>query len=217
MGEKEDSLTTNTTSVQFLLEEYGQLHDLYLRQRVKRSERVSFYLGLVTAIGGAIVLAAESGVFDPLPLIYVSVTTLALLAVFGIQIHNNLVQNDINSNAYLRRKDLIRRYFVDRDEQLAAYLPYVAGKQQPSILLTARPSSIRITTQLIVAALISSIAIVAQLAFSQFIPLWRGILTAVLASGIAVSGLNLWAQAAYKKAQRRHEGEFAVHRQIYKS
>jgi len=201
--------STNDASVQFLLEEYKHLHELYLRQRVKRSQRVDFFVGLLTAVVGGLVLAAQSGSIDQLTLVYVSIGILALLAAFGFQIHNSLVLNDINSEGYLRRLDLIEQYFVERDEELRSYLPFAARKQ-PSSLLSLRPSSIRITVQLMVAALLSSMVIIAQLLFSPAIPFWRGAATLTLTSGTTIIGFNRWAQAMYQRACEKYNGEFSV-------
>jgi len=133
-GQQNSLKAVNDASVSLLLEEFKRLHDLYLRQRVKRGERVNFFVGLSTAIGGSIVILSQLGILDSFTLRWIGVIVLALLGMFGINIHANLVKNDINSYNYLRGIDRIRRYFIERDSVWLNTCYFQLKRQNPVYL-----------------------------------------------------------------------------------
>jgi len=201
-GQQNSLKAVNDASVSLLLEEFKRLHDLYLRQRVKRGERVNFFVGLSTAIGGSIVILSQLGILDSFTLRWIGVIVLALLGMFGINIHANLVKNDINSYNYLRGIDRIRRYFIERDSDLAEYLLFPAKETEPSVLVKFRMSSVRFVIWALTSVLFSIAALLVISFFVYSIPLWLGCLSAIVVGISTLYGLYCWTIRELKKVAK---------------
>ena len=193
----------NPLSVQILIEEFKHLHDLYLRQRVKRSERVNFFVGLVTAVGAGLIIATQSKMFDRFALIYLGLITLTLLSIFGVMIHGNLIGNDINSDNYIRGMNRIKRYFTDRDKDLTEY--FIFPPIERPVLLTLRLTSIAVIVQFLTATLFSTVAVIFQFLFFQTITFLQGFITVLIIAGITIFSLNRWAKKELQKAIEKYQ------------
>ena len=107
-----------------LLEEFKRLHDLYVRSRVKRNERINFFVGLSTAMGSGLAILSQTKLLSSVVFQWLGFSSLALLGLLGIVVHRDLVRSEINSAVYLKSIDLIKYYFVRSNETLKQHLVF---------------------------------------------------------------------------------------------
>jgi len=107
-----------------LLEEFKRLHDLYMQSRLKRNERVNFFVGLSTAIGSGLVILSQTKILSVNLLQWFASLSLIWLGVLGIVVYRDMVRSEINSAVYLKSIDLIKYYFTKQDKILKRYLVF---------------------------------------------------------------------------------------------
>ena len=105
-----------------LLEELRRLHELYLRQRTLRSERINFFVGLSTAIGSGLAILAQIKAMPVMEFRCLTVFLSGLLSLLGVVVYRDLITSDINSALYLKGIDFVKLYFTTLHKEISPYL-----------------------------------------------------------------------------------------------
>lgn len=116
-------------SVSFLLEEYKQLGESFLRNEELGERRVNFFITITTAVvaGLAAIWKVSDGGFDLTLIIF----GLAAVLLFGIVTVVRIIRRNLVTHEYLRALGRIRRYFTDRDPKILLHLPYLPYDDKP--------------------------------------------------------------------------------------
>lgn len=183
---------------EFLLVEFNAIQQRAIQIEQSKASSVNFYLVIVAAT-----IAGVPGILSLVPKEasrVVLIATFAFIFIVGLLTLEHSVNQAINIIRLYRRAGKIRRYFLDQDSDIKAYLPFEANDALPRINL---PSSLayRGAEVTVFTINIVSVAIVFAVFFS-FIS-W------VLAVGaaIVVGGIAWVLQRRYfrKKLQRSEE------------
>lgn len=116
-------------SVSFLLEEYKQLGESFLRNEELGERRVNFFITITTAVvaGLAAIWKVSDGGFDLALIIF----GLAAVLLFGIVTLVRIIRRNLVTHEYLRALGRIRGYFAKRDRKIRNILPYPPYDDQP--------------------------------------------------------------------------------------
>jgi hypothetical protein len=100
----------------FLLAEHAKYHDAFIKNEELGERRMQFFLGLVTAGAGAVVLLATSQrslVADyPSVILWISGALALLILAVGLLTYDRLLKRDQTTAEYMGVLDEIRRRFV---------------------------------------------------------------------------------------------------------
>ena len=146
---KKEKKTDQEDGVKFLLTEYSEVFEEYRRVREEGVRRLQFFVTLVTAIlGGLVILFQFVGsswiVFQISSIIFVFI-----LLVLGWDIFRYLLSRDRSSDFNMRAMGRIRRYFVDHNLEISDYLVWDADDEPSFFINPKRHISPIITTMVI--------------------------------------------------------------------
>jgi len=116
-------------SLEFLLAEFNNLNDSFLRNEELGERRVNFFITLTTAIVAALaaVWKVASDTVDPIFFFF----GLVLVFLFGAVTLVRIIRRNLVTHEYLRSLGRIRRYFVDMDPKIQLFLPYPPCDDRP--------------------------------------------------------------------------------------
>jgi|GEM_PF-735785 len=110
----------------FLLAEYSQIADSFLKNEELGEARVSFYVILVTAIIGGGITLLDIGDFPNIRELFI--ITSVILYLFGFLVLKRMIKRNISTDEYLRALSLIRNYFASKDTEVVPYLLFYTNK-----------------------------------------------------------------------------------------
>ncbi len=110
------SATAQNVGRDFLLAEHAKYHEAFIKNEELGERRIQFFLGLVTAGAGAVVLLATSQrslVADyPAVILWIAGTLALLILAVGLLTYDRLLKRDQTTAEYKEVLDDIRRRFV---------------------------------------------------------------------------------------------------------
>lgn len=113
---KERSLTT-----QFLLTEFSELAEAWRHTDARIESAINIYLTIAASTFPALGLLYQA--FQSLRLfILISIPVLITLFVFGFLFTQRVTSTDIIKAEYILGMKMIRRYFIDHDAEISAYI-----------------------------------------------------------------------------------------------
>lgn len=120
------------TFAQYLTVEMEGLHSRAIHYDQTLAGKINFYLVVVTAFSGGLVLAATS---DNPSLVSLSLPAACLVLFFLLAIGISTLQQCMDLAATVttlyRRVGRIRKWFVDQDRDVEKYLPFAVGDDRP--------------------------------------------------------------------------------------
>jgi len=116
---------------QYLVAEFEVLNQRAIQHNQVIASKVNFYLAIVTAIAGGLLVAGSSDQFRPY-LLPVACLALGLSCLLGIATLSQVLDLVASSRVLLRRAGRIRKWFLDFDASLLPYLPFKAADDRPS-------------------------------------------------------------------------------------
>lgn len=128
---KSESSDRLDKSSQYLLAEFGMLHQRATLQEQAIANKVNFFLVITTAIAGGIVVASDIDTFKPLVL-PISFMVMLFLLVIGLSTFIQVLDLHASSVFFYRRIGRIRKWFLDNDPSLLPYTPFQVGDDSPA-------------------------------------------------------------------------------------
>lgn len=183
---------------EFLLAEFNAIQQRAIQIEQSKASNINFYLVIVAAtiagVPGIIRILTTETVRGVLIAIFV------FISIIGILTLEHSVNQATNTIRLYRRAGKIRRYFLDQDSDIKAYLPFEASDSLPRIYL---PISLayRGAEVTVFAVNIASVSITFAMILSFNSWAWS-VVAAIVAGGIA-----WFLQTSYlrKKLQRSEE------------
>ncbi len=118
-------------SSDFVLTEYQSHREAFWKSEELGERRVNFFISLTTAILAALAIR-EKGILAPGdrvdPIFFYG---LGALVLFGFVTLMRIIRRNLVSHEQLRALGRIRKYFVDRDQQIKDYLFYEPCDDRP--------------------------------------------------------------------------------------
>lgn len=118
----------------FLLAEFNNLQQRAAQLEQLKSSSINFFLLIVAAVATGIP-ALASTINDVLYMKITLTTAPLLLFFFGILTLNNSIDYSVAAIAHLRRAGRIRRWFVELDSSIGAYVPWDPADNRPKIYI----------------------------------------------------------------------------------
>lgn len=112
----------NTHSSEFMLKEYERLHGLVLDEIRQSEQRVSFFVAISSAVGGAMILFLQT---QSLPLITRLAgieVVLVILLIYGLITLSRLSDRNVQLRFLWRLQNSIQHYFAKNDPEISEYL-----------------------------------------------------------------------------------------------
>lgn len=147
-------ISQNSNSVEFLIAEYNQISEETRRLRNEGLNRLNFFITVTSSILGGLVLLTQINATSSFILQWISLAALIFLTLIGWNTFRFTISRDINTDLNLRAMGRIRRFFIDHDPPLDAYLTWPAT-DEPTGWVTRNTSNLRGTTQSILALLLA--------------------------------------------------------------
>jgi len=105
---------------EFLLVEYSQIADSFLKSEELGETRVSFYIILATAITGGGVTLVNVEDFPNIHVLFI--LTSIILYFFGFLVLKRMIKRNISTDEYLRALSRIRNYFAFKNPEAIPHL-----------------------------------------------------------------------------------------------
>lgn len=185
------------------------------------ANKVNFYLAIVTATIGGLILAADIPEVKPFLIPLACLVLLILSTVGSVLLLQGL---DLNANATFmwRRMGRIRQWFLDQDPSLFPYLPFSPGDDKPRYYVEyARLRSAESILLIVNAVVIATLGTLLWLFFSIQVFHWSFPLPSMpylVAIGIGIIlFICLWvgefnyAQKFMKTREKRTKTEMSIH------
>jgi hypothetical protein len=128
---KSDTLSKEAIAA-FLTAEMEGLNQRALHYDEALSSKVNFYLVVVTALAGGLVLAAGTGALAPIVL-PVTCIVLAFLFQLGMVTFGQCLDLSATVTTLYRRVGRIRHWFIEQQPALEPYLPFTVGDDRPQL------------------------------------------------------------------------------------
>ena len=128
---KGDRLSKDTFA-QYLTVEMDGLHNRAIHYDQMLAGKINFFLIIVTAFAGGLVLAADSGNANLVSLsLPVACLVLSFLLIIGVATLRQCMDLAASVTTLYRRVGRIRRWFADQDLDSEKYLPFTVGDDRP--------------------------------------------------------------------------------------
>jgi hypothetical protein len=185
---------------EFLLAEFNAIQQRAIQIEQSKSSSINFYLVIVAAT-----IAGVPGILSLVPKEAARVVLIAMFAfilIVGLLTLDHSVNQAVNIIRLYRRAGKVRRYFLDQENDIKAYLPFEANDALPRInlssSLTYRGAEVTVFT-----INIASIATIFAVIFSYISWIWA------IVAAIVVAGITWKLQGMYfqKKLKRFEEIE----------
>lgn len=139
----------NSSSPEFMLEEYKMLRERYHSVRNEGINRVNLLFTVTSAVlGGILLFDSKNSSFSPGFFQLVLIVLLAILAFVAHDIFLFMIARDRVSDRVERGMARVRRYFVERDHQLQDFLTYPTS-DHPTHSLSRPGTGLRRSVQII--------------------------------------------------------------------
>lgn len=135
----ENSSIPENEGVEFLINEYNSLTDLWKHTDSRLESGVNLYLAASAVVVSAIVFFSER-ITDTYLFFSITAFATAGLAIAGIILSERLLATSFNKAEYIYARDLIRRYFAARTPKIGSYLYFFQEKRSKQ--LTRIPQTI---------------------------------------------------------------------------
>jgi hypothetical protein len=132
--------------VEFLMAEYDVISQDFSRLRNEGLNRLNFLITLTSGIIGGLVLLSQTTSASDTSIRLISMGSLILLLIVGLDTFRFAVQRGISTDRDVRALGRIRRYFVEQDPSLDNHLTWQTH-DEPTRWITRNISGIRRTVQ----------------------------------------------------------------------
>ena len=140
----------NTHNSEFMLKEYERLHGLVLDEIRQSEQRVSFFVAISSAAGGAMILFLQT---QSLPLIMRLAgieVVLVILLIYGLITLSRLSDRNVQLRFLWRLQNSIQHYFAKNDPEISEYLklkeelsaPYIPNSKVEKLVFVYMRGSI---------------------------------------------------------------------------
>lgn len=119
-----DFTKERTAGKEFMLKEYERIHSLVLDEIRQSEQRVNFFITIASAIGGILVIFSQVSTLPAYIKLTVVEGVLVVLLMYGLITLNRLTSRIIQLRTFRKLQNEIRRYFANRDSEVAAYLEF---------------------------------------------------------------------------------------------
>ena len=159
----------DTSSPEFMLEEYKMLRERYHSVRSEGINRVNLLFTVTSAVlGGILLLDSKNSSFSSSFFQLILIVLLSILAVVAHDIFLFMVARDRVSDRVERGMARIRRYFVERDNKLKDFITYPIS-DNPTHNLSRPSMGLRRSVQVIESFVITLIiCVIANFFMLQF-------------------------------------------------
>ncbi len=173
-------------SKEFLLAEHQYFREAFWRNEEVGDKRLTFLIGLVTAVmGGLVALAGKGSQVSLDNMRRLAIAASAALLVFGIATLLRIVQRNKVADEYKAALDRIRDHFRKQDRELFSYAPFPAG-QRRRLVTGGILEAVMLVNSVVAAVLATLITLSRQPAQTVAIALG----TLVVAFGLQMAGLS---------------------------
>jgi putative flippase GtrA len=112
----------NQHSAEFMLREFERLHELRIDTTRQIEERVSFFLTIISAAVGGLIVLSQVPIVPPETLSAVTQGILGVLLAYGMNVLNRVITRDIRLRAILHLSKEVQDYFGCRDPEISSYV-----------------------------------------------------------------------------------------------
>ena len=112
----------NQCSMEFMLSEYERLNNLILDELRQSEQRVTFFITIASAIGGALVIFAQSKAILLNEKIVAVEGVLTILLIYGLITLNRMTSRIVQLLTFKKLQGAIQQYFASLDSRVTAYL-----------------------------------------------------------------------------------------------
>jgi hypothetical protein len=137
----------NSTSPEYMLEEYKMLRERFHSLRDEAIIRMNFFLTLTSAIIGGILIIGNN--ISPILVRPMLLAALVLLAGVGIDVVNFMVTRDEVTDRVERGMSRVRRYFTEREPLLKNFIVYPDHDEPTNYVVRQKAVGLRRTAQLV--------------------------------------------------------------------
>jgi hypothetical protein len=129
---------SNEITAQYMTAELNSLTQRSLQQETALANKINFFLLMVTAVGGGLILASGIAVLQNIILPLSTLVALIFHVMGWITLSQGL-DFQAGSIVFYRRMGRIRQWFMDADPSLKPYMPFEPGDNRPLFYVAYAP------------------------------------------------------------------------------